>query len=262
MKIFWNEATSGSSELVPLWNTLREYFPQVAHADTDVHLRHLPLSGGYVRTLYTELLNNRAVVENTIGAQEEGFDAVVLGCWADPLWEAREVVDIPVVGIGEASMLLATTLGHKFAVITVAPGVVPTIEIDLRLYGMEDRFIHLPVRALDPPSDADLLLESIEDPYRRLIPTFERVAHGCIEDGAEVIVVGCGYYGPILSLHGYREIPGTGVPVVDCSAAGLKMAEMLVGLRESIGLQKSTAGYFRSAPEGMLDQVRRAHGLA
>lgn len=261
MRILWNEATSGAPELDPLWDALRGYFRKVARADTEVTLRHVSVSGNYVRSLYTELLNNRAVVENAIAAEREGFDAVVLGCWADPLWEAREAVDIPVVGIGEAAMLLATTLGSRFAVITVAPGVVPTIEIDLRLYGLEDRAITRPVRSLDPPSDLELLVESVTDPHRRLIPNFERVARKCIEDGAEVIVVGCGYYGPILSLHGYNEIPGTGVPVVDCSAAGLKLAEALVDLSKAIGLHKSTALYFRRPPREVLERVRRVHGL-
>lgn len=261
MKIFWNEATAGEPQLSPLWAALRKYFPKVARKDTEVHLRHLPVAGGYVRTLYTELLNNLAVVENTIRAEQEGYDAVVVGCWADPLWEAREAVEIPVVGIGEAAILLATMLGHKLAVITVAPGVVPTIEIDLRLYGLEDRAIHRPVRALDPPSDTELLLESITDPHRRLIPNLERVARECIADGAEVIAVGCGYYGAILSLHGYNQILNTEVPVVDCSAAGLKTAEMLVDLRRSIGLRKSTVGYFRPPPVEILDRVRESHGL-
>lgn len=261
MRILWNEATTGVAELDPLWAALRRYFPKVARADTEVVMRHLPLSGNYVRSLYTELLNNWAVVESSAAAEREGFDAVVLGCWADPLWEAREALNIPVVGIGEAAMLLATTLGYKFAVVTVAPGVIPTIETDLRLYGLQERAISRPVRSLDPPSDLGLLAESVTDPHRRLIPNFERVAHRCIEDGAEVIVVGCGYYGPILSLHGYGEIPGTGVPVVDCSAAGLKLAESLVDLRRSVGLQKSTALYFRNPPEEVMEKVRRVHGL-
>jgi allantoin racemase len=224
-------------------------------------MRHLPVSGNFVRSLYTELLNNLAIVENTVQAEREGFDAVVLGCWADPLWEAREAVDIPVVGIGESAMLLALSLGYKFAVITVAPGVIPTIELDLRLYGLQDRAIPRPVRALDPPSDAELLLESVTDPHSRFIPNFERVARGCIEDGAEVIVVGCGYYGPILTMHGYNEVPGTGVPVLDCSAAGLKMAELLVDLAQSTGLNKSRALYFRSPDAQIVARVRRAHGL-
>ncbi len=261
MRILWNEATTGAPALNLLWQLLRDYFPGVARPDTDVVIRHVSVSGNYVRSLYTELLNNWAVVENAVVAEREGFDAVVLGCWADPLWETREVLDIPVVGIGEAAMLLATTLGSKFAVITVAPGVIPTIEVDLRLYGLESRAIPRPVRALDPPSDADLLVESVTDPHRRLIPNLERVARGCIEDGAEVIVIGCGYYGPILSQHGYNEIPDTGVPVVDCSAAGLKLAEVLVDLEKSIGLRKSTALYFRQPPEDTLAEVRSVHGL-
>ena len=244
-----------------MWQALEDYFPKVARPDTEVVLRHIAVSGNFVRSLYTELLNNRAVVENTLQGEQDGFDAVVLGCWADPLWEAREAVDIPVVGIGEAAMLLATTLGYKFAVITVAPGVIPTIEVDLRLYGLEDRAIYRPVRTLDPPSDLELLVESVTDPHRRLIPNFERVARQCIQEGAEVIVVGCGYYGPILTLHGYSEIPGTGVPVVDCSAAGLKLAESLVDLHQGIGLHKSTALYFRSPPAETVERVRRVHGL-
>ena len=158
-------------------------------------------------------------------------------------------------------MLLACSLGYKFAVITVAPGVVPTIELDLHRYGLQDRGINRPVRSLDPPSDTGMLLESINDPHKRMIPNLERVAHQCIEEGAEVIIVGCGYYGPILTLNGYNEIPGTGVPVLDCSAAGLKMAETLVDLNKTTGLHKSSALFFRSPPADVIERVRWAHGL-
>ncbi len=261
MRILWNEATSGPVTMDPLWQALQGYFPKVARPGTEVVLRHAAVSGNYVRSLYTELLNNSALVETSIQGEKDGFDAVVIGCWADPLWEAREAISIPVVGIGEASMLLACSLGYKFAVITVAPGVIPTIELDLRRYGLQDRAICRPVRALEPASDTDMLLESITDPQRRLIPNLERIARQCIDDGAEVIIVGCGYYGPILTLHGYNKIPGTGVPVLDCSAAGLKMAEILADLQKSIGLSKSSALFFRSPPAEVLERVRRAHGL-
>ncbi len=261
MRILWDEATSGSPELDPLWEALRSYFKKIARPDVEVTMRHLPVSANFVRSLYTELLNNIQVVEGAIWAEKEGYDAVVLGCWADPLWEAREVVSIPVVGIGEAAMLLSTMLGQKFAIITVAPGVIPTIEIDLKLYGLESRAIVNPVRALDPPSDTQLLVESVTNPFKELIPRFEKVARECIADGAEVIVVGCGYYGPILSLHGYHQIEGTGVPVVDCSAAGLKMAESLADLQRTIGLSKSPALYYRKVPAEVLDRVRQVHGL-
>lgn len=262
MKILWNEATSGPSTLDPLWKMLRDYFPKVARSDTEVEMRHLPVAGNYIRSLYTELINNRTVVENAVNAGNDGFDAVVLGCWADPLWELRAEMEIPIISIGEASLLMALTLGARFAVITVDPGVVPLIEMDLRLYGLENRAIHRPVRSLDPPSDAELLLESITEPNTRFIPNFERVAQGCIDDGAEVIIVGCGYYGPILSIHGYNRISGTDVTVLDCSAAGLKLAEAQVDLYKSIGLRKSTTGYFKPSPIEIMREIRKVHGLS
>lgn len=260
MNILWSEATSGLPVMGPVWQLLGDYFPKVAFSQTEVVVRHTEYSANYVRSLHTELLNNPGMVELAIQGEEDGFDAVVLGCWADPLWEAREAVDIPVVGIGEASMLLACSLGYKFAVITVAPGVVPTIELDLKLYGLQDRAIYRPVRSLDPPSDTELLLESVTDPHKRFIPNFERVARECIADGAEVIIVGCGYYGPILTMHGYNEIPGTGVSVLDCSAAGLKMAESLGDLHKRINLSKSTAMFFSRPPDVVVERVRRVQG--
>jgi allantoin racemase len=261
MRILWDEATSGLPVMDPVWQLLQKYFAKVARSDSELVLRHAAVSGNYVRSLHTELLNNPAIVENAIHGEQDGFDAVVLGCWADPLWEAREAVNIPVVGIGEASMLLACSLGYKFAIITVAPGVIPTIELDLRMYGLQDRAIYRPVRSLDPSSDTELLLESVTDPHKRLIPNFERVARQCIEDGAEVIIVGCGYYGPILTMHGYNQIPGTDVSVLDCSAAGLKMAEALADLHKSIGLNKSSALFFRRPPADVVDRIRRVHGF-
>ena len=43
------------------------------------------------------------VVRMIVGAAREGFDAVIVDCTADPgVAEARELVDIPVVGAGEA----------------------------------------------------------------------------------------------------------------------------------------------------------------
>ena len=261
MKILWSEATRGAAEMQPLWRMLDEYFPRIARGGTAVVRRHLPRSGDYVRSLATEALNNAAIIDGTLAAEREGYDAVVLGCWADPLWELRAELEIPVVGIGEASLHVAAMLGARFAVVTVAPGVIPVIEQDLRRYGLEARAIARPVRSLSPPSDAEMLLESITDPHKRLIPELQSVARQCIDDGAEIIVVGCGWYGPILSLHGYNEVPGTGVPVVDASAVGIKLAEALVDLNRSIGLTKSSALYFRPSPLDALARARDAlHG--
>ena len=51
--------------------------------------------------------------------EDEGYDAVVVGCCYDPgVKVARELVDIPVVGPLEAAMNHASYFGHRYTVIT------------------------------------------------------------------------------------------------------------------------------------------------
>ena len=51
-------------------------------------------------------------------AEDEGCGAGIIGCFYDGgLRELREGLRMPVVGMAEASMLLAVTLGHRFSII-------------------------------------------------------------------------------------------------------------------------------------------------
>jgi len=114
------------------------------------------------------------VVEAAMQAQADGYDGVYLGGWNDPLWEAREMLDIPVASVGEQSMLAALA-----------------IERDIIAYGLRDRCIARPVRSITPYSDAQLLLEAVDAPARQFIPRFEAAAHACISEGADVICSSC-----------------------------------------------------------------------
>ena len=59
-------------------------------------------------------------VEAGIRADEQGFDAVVLGCLDEPgVTEAKEVLRIPVVGEAESSMHYASLVGRKFSFVGV-----------------------------------------------------------------------------------------------------------------------------------------------
>ena len=85
MRILWSEATSGPPAMDPLWKALMGYFPKVARPDTEVVLRHAAVSGNYVRSLYTELLNNRALVETAIQGDPPpgiGLNAAGMKFWA------------------------------------------------------------------------------------------------------------------------------------------------------------------------------------
>ena len=68
--------------------------------------------------------------------EEEGYDAVVVGCCYDPgVKVARELVDIPVVGPLEAAMNHASYFGHRFTVLTDHRKAVPWLEDLVRLHG-------------------------------------------------------------------------------------------------------------------------------
>ncbi|MCC6791183.1 MAG: Asp/Glu/hydantoin racemase, partial [Thermomicrobiales bacterium] len=52
---------------------------------------------------------------------------------------AREVVDVPVIGIAEAAMHLSCFVAHRFSIVTVLPRVVPMLHDLVRRYGLEER---------------------------------------------------------------------------------------------------------------------------
>ena len=80
------------------------------------------IAGSAVKYSYLHRFHDTQIIENCRRAEREGFDAVMIGVLQDPgLKEARSVVDIPVIGYGEVSMLTACMHGTKFAFIGINP---------------------------------------------------------------------------------------------------------------------------------------------
>jgi len=261
MKLCWIHPTTHNEQLASLWSKLDEIIRPILAPQTSLEFRFLPKSTNFTRSLYAEHLNAVHMLEAAQQAERDGFDAVCLGCWNDPLWEAREVMNIPVGSVGEQSICAALTMAHRFAVITVSPKTVVAIERDIELYGLSARAINRPVRSLDPPADLALLTEAISDPYKNFIPRFEQVAKGCIIDGAEIILVGCAYYGPLLRAAGYDRISGTDVPVLDSSSVALKMLEAMAEIAQKLHIIKSTHQTFQPPSQAHIDASRQSLGL-
>lgn len=261
MQLCWIHPTPRTRELEALWQALATSMSTILAPGNRLDFRFLENSGGFTRSLYAEHLNSVLMVEAAIQAQDEGYDGVLLGCWNDPLWEAREMLDIPVASVGEQSLLAALTMGHRFAVITVAEKTAIAIERDIHAYGLSERAVRQPVRSIRPFSDAALLQESVTHPETRFLPRFEDVARQCIADGAEIILVGCGYYGPLLRQAGHDHITGTDVPIVDASAVAVKYLEAMTGLAQTTGLVKSHANAFAGIPREAIKKGRGALSL-
>jgi allantoin racemase len=187
----------------------------------------------------------------------------MIGCYLDPgLQIARTAVDIPVTGPSISAMLLAQQLGRKFACVTIAPEAIPMLEQNLKLYNLEDCAIkNRPIRAF--PMKWEDLIGCFRGDGGSFITQFEKVAMGCIDDGADVIIGGCAWVGPAFTLMDYHTIGKTNVPVLDCSAAGLAMAEVLADMQKKLGIGKSQGitSIYRSPEKESLGCLRTEFGL-
>jgi len=266
MKILWQDIFTSKIPFTEksdvLWDALGRLGKQTKSDDTKLDFAWLEKSSELNWYPYLEMMNDLEVVDRVIKAEQNHYDAVIIGCYCDPgLREARGVVDIPVIGLSEASMSVAKMIGGRFAVVTVWESYVPIMEKNIRLYGLEKGAItHRPVRYFN--MDWSKLIGAIEGDGSDLLAEFQEQAISCIEDGADVIIAGCGYLGPILTLLDYRVVGDTKVPVIDCGSVGITTAESMARLHQRTGLSPSrskTSPYPRP-PTKKLAAIRERFG--
>jgi allantoin racemase len=147
-------------------------------------------------------------------------DAIVIACFDDTaLAEARLLVRVPVIGIGEAAFHAAMMLGARYSVVTTLSVSVPLIEENLATYGISGSCIR--VRASEVPV---LDLEQPGSAAERKVSA--EIARALAEDGAGAIVLGCAGMADLAARLSARH----GVPVIDGVAAACGMACVLAGL--------------------------------
>jgi allantoin racemase len=164
---------------------------------------------------------------------EAEADLIIFNDWAMPVHEARSLLSVPVTGISEASVILGNVLARRPAIVTVAEGLNAGLERDIRSFGLWGRGAQPAVWWRDPPSTHDDVVEAVDNP-RQLIARFDEIAHRAVAAGADAILTGCGYFGPIFSMHGYFHVSGMpDVPVYDCTLLGMEFGRVLYRLHEA-----------------------------
>jgi len=207
-----------------MWNAPAQLLmDKYKETDTEITVVNVSKGPESLECTYDEVFGEYFTLLEAEKAEEEGFDGVIVYCGSDPgVRAAREKLHIPVVGIGEASYHLACLLGEFFSVITVGPpDLVATqcrrVRDHLRVYALEHKCASVRSVAI-PVAD----LESAKKEQERRLLTVGRKA--VEEDGADVIVLGCG------GMIGVAEqlTKEMGVPVVIPGVAGLKICEALI----------------------------------
>jgi allantoin racemase len=220
-----------NEEAAALWERhLRASVDRVKAAGTEISLKPSSVVPN-LNELGARYINDLAVLGCMRDAEKEGADGIIDYCFFDPaLWAARQLLSVPVVGGAEASMHLASYLGRKFAIVTPQAVYVPAMHDAIEQYGFASSALsHRPVRPIGK-TEEDIFVSLATGKTNELADVFVPVARGCIADGADVIIIGCGVLGVALSeAVGLREIDG--VPVISMAVASIKAIESLVSLQ-------------------------------
>jgi allantoin racemase len=162
------------------------------------------------------------------------FDAVILAGFGEHGKDAlQEMLTVPVLDIAECAAHLAHLIGRRFSVVTTLDRSIAPIEDRLMLAGLREHCASVRACGLST-ADVDA------DPSAAVAAIVDEAARAVADDAAEVICLGCAGMAGVTATISAK----LGVPAVDGVAAGVALAEALVGL----GLRTSKVGVLAPGP--------------
>lgn len=149
------------------------------------------------------------------GSSATGADALVIGCFDDTgLADLRARMACPVIGLGEAGMIVASLVAPRFAVLTTTQGSVPAIAANIAAMGLGPR--------CDSVRAADIPVLALPD----RVPDLRQALVGLAADtGSGAIVLGCAGMGRLAGDLARPDLPVLVDPVR--AAVSLAMSALL-----------------------------------
>lgn len=223
-----------------------ELLKKWAFSETKIEIVSITEGPSSVESMYEEYLTIPATAKEIFRLEKEGYDAAILGCAGDPGLDAmREITTkMLVVGPGEASVLTAAMLGHKFSLITIAESMIASSKELIYKAGVLDKLASVRavnIAVLDLTKNRKTTLKKLIEESRKAIE----------EDGADCLVLGCMTMG---FLDVAEEISrAVNLPVVNPSMNALKIAEALVA--SSLSHSKKAFALPPKLSSGKLNQL-------
>lgn len=243
MKIFWQSFVDASLN-APYLAKLAAYLNEIAAPGTSVHVAGMnPPDRDFGRL--SEFRCAVAAIDNGLQAEDDGFDAYVMGHFQDPgLYELRSALQIPVVGTGEATLLAASQLGRRLGLVTIDQVFANYHYEQADRYGLGGRIGGI-VGLGCKPEDFSAAFAGDESARRNMLADFAVCAQPLVEAGCDVLVPAGVLPGLLLcSEHSFKV---GHAPVVNCAAVALKSAEMWIQLQRLNGTQPSRGPSFALA---------------
>jgi len=164
-----------------------------------------------------------------------GCDAVVLAVSLDTaLWACRELLHVPVIGMTEAGLLMACSVGTRIGLVTYGRRMGPLYRELAEGYGLGSRIAG--ITTLDVSAQ-----QTFSEPQRVREATLA-AAHALVEhDGAEAVLLA----GAAMASMAAALQPELGVPLLDGVACAVALAEAHAGLKlpkARVGSVSATGG--------------------
>lgn len=187
---------------------IQEKAQAYASVELKVECRRVPDAPSFIETYEDEIIAAPGMIK-LLRENQSRFHAFVVACHCDPNLDVlKEISSKPVVGIGEASMKMATLLGHRFSILSATSRSIPNKEALVRKYHLQEALAS--IRPLGKEENEAQIKDSYLQAARKALN----------EDGAEVIVLGCA---GMTDLDKFLERK-TGVPVLDGVVCALVIA--------------------------------------
>ena len=243
MKILWQSFVDEKTNAAYL-RRLSAYLIKNASAGVQVDVIGLtPPARDFGRL--QELRCGTSAIKNAIEGERKGYDAFVLGHFQDPLlYELRSSVDIPVIGLGESSLLWASHLGRRLALVSLDDAFEVIHLEQIEKYGLSNKL--LTITALNMKvEDFTSAFDGDQDSYQAILKSFRAIATKLVEEGADVIIPAGNLFGLLTANEINFRV--SYAPVVPCTPITLGWAELAVKLHKNVGLVPSRGPSFKKA---------------
>lgn len=194
-----------------------------------------------------------AILRSIAVAVDKGVEAVAIGNGFDPgLWEARELFDVPILGLFETVALYGLRVGWRLGVLTSGRSGAARIEELAARYGIGGRMVRPVAAEVTVPTVVDAFAD--ESVAAHVLAASDAAVKELGHRGADVVMVASGALDVFLHTHGTgaRAV----IPVLPAVPILIRELEAAAGLaRLGVG-HASRVGRFGQPPTTVLESLR------
>jgi allantoin racemase len=244
----WYQSFVDPIEQAPYIDRLRERLQAVTSPGTMVDVHGISPPDRHFHPI-TEFRCAEQTIHAAIEAERGGYDAFVIGHFQEPgLTECRGAIDIPVIGLGEATMLFACSIGRRIGLVTIDPVFIPWHEEQVIRHGLSQRVGGVAAITADLPRFMRAFTDTGE--YAAVRADFMRQVRPLLNHGCDVLIPAGGL--PMLLFSQEQPFLIDGAVVLEGIATVMKATEMALALHRLTGVAASRGGLYSRAPAGAI----------